>query len=107
MIDTCKHPGCDRAEKKALGFERGCVNPEHLRLLTHRENGQNRAGANLNSKSGVRGVYRAQGQWIARACLGPRTVEVGRFGDLGEAERAMTEWRRENMPASLRDRRAS
>ena len=88
-------------------FERGCVNPEHLRLLTHQENGQNRAGANTNSKTGIRGVYRAQGQWLARACVGPQTVEVGRFDDLAEAERAMTEWRREKMPVSLRDRKAS
>ncbi|MFJ4166317.1 HNH endonuclease signature motif containing protein [Microbacterium sp. NPDC089698] len=84
-------------------FNRACVNPAHLRLLTHQENGQNRAGANANSTSGVRGVHWSQGQWIARVCVGPKTVEVGRFADLSEAERAMTEWRRQNMPASLRD----
>ncbi|GAA1148111.1 hypothetical protein GCM10009651_36050 [Microbacterium natoriense] len=86
-------------------FNRSCVNPAHLRLLTHQENGQNRTGANTNSKSGVRGVYWAQGQWIARACIGPKTILVGRFDDLGEAERAITEWRIEHMPVSLRDRR--
>lgn len=89
-------------------FNRGCVNPEHLRLLTHQQNGQNRAGANVNSKSGVRGVYWTQDQWIARVCVGPETFEVGRFSELAEAERAVTEWRRLHMPVSLQDtRRAS
>lgn len=85
-------------------FNRSCVNPAHLRLLTHQENGQNRAGANTNSKSGIRGVYWAQEQWIARACIGPETIEIGRFDDLSEAEKAVTEWRREHMPVSLRDK---
>ena len=86
-------------------FNRSCVNPDHLRILTHQENGQNRSGANANSKSGVRGVYLANGQWLARVCVGPVTIEVGRFKDVREAERAITEWRREHMPASLRDQR--
>lgn len=86
-------------------FNRSCVKAAHLRLLTHQENGQNRAGANVNSKSGVRGVYWAQGQWLARACIGPVTHEIGRFDDIAEAEKAMVEWRRKNMPVSLRDRK--
>lgn len=84
-------------------FNRSCVNPEHLRLLTHQENGQNRAGANSNSKSGVRGVHRVKDQWLARVSVGPKVHSIGRFDDLGEAEKAIKEWRRRNMPVSLRD----
>lgn len=86
-------------------FNRPCVNPAHLRLLTHAENGQNRASANSNSKSGVRGVHWAQNQWIAKAQIGDEVFEIGRFNDLGEAERAVSIWRRDHMPASLRDRK--
>lgn len=86
-------------------FNRSCVNPDHLRLLTHQENGQNRAGANANSKSGVRGVHQVQGKWIARVSVGPDTHTVGRFDDVRDAERAITEWRREHIPASIRDQR--
>ncbi|WP_182252815.1 HNH endonuclease signature motif containing protein [Microbacterium esteraromaticum] len=86
-------------------FNRSCVKPDHLRLLTHQENGQNRAGANINSRSGVRGVYWSQNQWIARACIGPVTHEVGRFDNLADAEKAMIAWRHQHMPVSLRDRR--
>lgn len=86
-------------------FNRSCVNPSHLRLLSHSLNGQNRVGANANSRSGVRGVYRAQGQWIARGMIDRIAYEVGRFADLAEAEKAVSEWRREHMPASIQDQR--
>lgn len=88
-------------------FARSCVNPSHLRLLSHIENGQNRSSANSNSKSGVRGVYWAQGQWLARGVINRVTYEVGRFDDLAEAARAITEWRRQHMPASIQDQRRS
>lgn len=35
----------------------GCVNPSHLRPATPKQNMENRKGANLNSKTGIRGVY--------------------------------------------------
>jgi len=34
-----------------------CVNPAHLRAITHKQNQENRAGPNRNSKSDFRGVY--------------------------------------------------
>lgn len=87
-------------------FNRACVRPSHLRLLTHTENGQNRASANKNSKSGIRGVYQLNnGKWIARACRGDETVEIGRFLNIEDAEKAAVEWRRQNMPVSLNDNR--
>lgn len=39
-----------------LCFNRACVNPDHLRVVTHKQNMENRAGANPNSKTGIRGV---------------------------------------------------
>src|SRR4051812_6604959 len=33
-----------------------CVRPEHLRIVTRKQNNENRAGAQKNCKSGVRGV---------------------------------------------------
>jgi restriction endonuclease Mrr len=41
---------------------KNCVNPEHLRVVTRKQNSENRAGAQVNSSSGVRGVY-----WHKRA----------------------------------------
>lgn len=88
-------------------FNHGCVNPDHLRLLSHSLNGQNRASANSNSKSGVRGVYwcNTYNVWIAKAMLNRKVYGVGRFTSIEEAEQAITEWRREHMPASVNDQR--
>jgi hypothetical protein len=97
------------AEVDHMCFTRGCVNPDHLRLLSHSLNGQNRASANSNSKSGVRGVYWNEpgGVWIAKAMLNREAHTIGRFTDLAEAEKAVSEWRREHMPYSINDQRKS
>lgn len=86
-------------------FNRSCVNVAHLRLLDHTSNGQNRAGANSGSRSGVRGVYKPTGSdvWIARAMLNREAHHIGRFEKLEDAERAVTEWRRKHMPHSIND----
>ena len=88
-------------------FNRLCVNPRHLRLLTHAQNGQNRASANINSKSGIRGVYKPTGLdvWIARASMGDEVFEIGRFDNMSDAEKAAIKWRREHMPVSINDMR--
>lgn len=87
-------------------FNHSCVRPDHLRLLTHSMNGQNRSGANKNSKSGVRGVYwvAARQVWLARAMLNRVSYSIGAFARLEDAEAAAIAWRREHMPASIRDR---
>ena len=88
-------------------FNRLCVKPSHLRLLTHAQNGQNRASANINSKSGIRGVYKPTGldTWIASARKGGETFEIGRFDNMFDAEKAAIKWRREHMPVSINDMR--
>lgn len=95
------------SEVDHMCFNRGCVRPSHLRLLSHSLNGQNRASANKNSKSGIRGVYWLEERkgWMARAMLNRTPVEIGLFQTIDEAARAATEWRRIHMPASIRDQR--
>lgn len=102
-------PIADGAEVDHMCFNRGCVRPSHLRLLSHSLNGQNRASANSNSKSGVRGVYWLEERkgWMARAMLNRVHVEIGLFPTIEEAALAATEWRRVHMPASVHDQRKS
>lgn len=70
---------------------RHCVTAEHLQVVSQRLNTENRAGANLNNRSsGVRNVSwdSKNKKWRVKVGVGGRTVHVGRFTDLGEAERA-------------------
>lgn len=46
--------------------ELSCVNVEHLRLATHRENMANRSGADKSSKSGVRNITIRNGSHFVR-----------------------------------------
>ena len=97
------------AQMDHMCHNRSCINPEHLRFADHALNGQNRSTANSNSKSGIRGVYWLESGkcWMARAMLNRAHHEIGRFSNMGDAEQAVIQWRRENMPYSLMDRKAS
>jgi hypothetical protein len=87
---------------------RVCVNPDHLREATRSLNGQNRAGARIDSGSGIRGVrQREGGRWIAEAQVSKTRHYLGRFDTADEAEAAVVEFRRTHMPYSLMDREAS
>ena len=68
-----------------------CVNPSHLRATTYKQNQENRAGAQRNSSSGVRGVRWEpdRRKWLARVKHNGRTINVGRFASLNEAEEAV------------------
>lgn len=44
-------------------FSRNCVRPDHLRLVTPKQNAENRKGAQVNSRSGIRGVAFYKGKW--------------------------------------------
>lgn len=87
---------------------RGCVNPDHLRLATDALNQQNRRGAASNSQSGIRGVtwYPDRNKWMAKSNLRGRQYFLGYFDSASGAEKAVSEWRRENMPYSLMDKKA-
>src|SRR5690625_1858229 len=69
-------------------WTRACVNPEHLRLATNAQNGQNRSGSYSNS--GNRGVYwhARDRKWIAHARLNGEYYHGGSFDGLEEAKAA-------------------
>ena len=85
-----------------------CVDPDHLRLATNAQNGQNRQCARRNSTSGIRGVYWAKdhGKWRAQARLNGKQHYLGYFATLAEAEAVVTEWRQIHMPYSIMDQGA-
>lgn len=85
---------------------RSCVNPSHLRLATDGLNKQNRGGATIRSKSGVRGVSwnKDRNKWVSRAQVDRRVTQLGYFDSLDDAEEAVVAWRREHMPYSLMDK---
>jgi hypothetical protein len=68
-----------------------CVNPRHLRTVTCKQNGENRAGANRNNKSsGVRGVTRLKnGRWRGQVTHSGTWVNCGMFDTIAEAEEAV------------------
>lgn len=68
---------------------RACVNPAHLRPVTNKENHENRAGANRNNRTGVRGVtLTPEGRFRVKVGHHGRRYHGGRFDTLAEAEAA-------------------
>lgn len=65
-----------------------CVNPEHLRPVTHKQNMEHQAGAYRNSKTGVRGVYRRKNRYLVSVGHNGRKVHGGSFKTLEEAGEA-------------------
>jgi hypothetical protein len=80
-----------------LCHERLCVNVEHLRVTTHKQNLEHRRAANLNSHTGVRGVTydKKRGQYRVRVKHDYKEIHVGRFATLEEAEAAAVAARRQ------------
>ena len=83
------------------------VNPDHLRPVTAEQNQANRSGANKSSRSGIRGVswVKRDQVWRAEITANHERHDLGRFDTAEEAEVAVTEWRRINMPYSLMDQK--
>lgn len=83
-------------------WNRSCVNPDHMRVVTQAENTQNLSGAHHDNQSGIRGVYRHRsGKWQAYA----RGKYLGLFDSKEEAGAAAAAWRLANMPYSEMDKR--
>jgi hypothetical protein len=73
---------------------RACVNPDHLRLATYKQNSENLSSVG-NGKSGVRGVaWNAKlGKWQAELRHNYRKHYLGLFDDVEDAARAVREAR--------------
>lgn len=81
----------------------GLINTDdNLRICTHAENQQNRKGAQMNSKSGIRGVFwnKNAKKWQAHIRLQGKQIYLGRFDDIVDAEQAVIEARLKYMPYS-------
>lgn len=67
-----------------------CVNPEHLRPVTPKQNMENRSSANVNSSSGVLGVHwnSNKKKWRVRVSMGGEQIHIGWFKSVSEAEDA-------------------
>lgn len=84
---------------------RACVNPAHFRLADKSQNGQNRSGLSRNNQSGYRGVYwnPARRKWMGKAEV--RGVHFcDAYESKEEAAEAVSKWRAEHMPFSIKDR---
>lgn len=75
---------------------------ENLRIVKHAENHQNRADAQRNSKTGIRGVcwYKRHQKWQALVKVKQKRKHLGYFESLEDAEIAVKEARRDFMPFS-------
>lgn len=74
----------------------------NLRIVSCAENLQNKKGAQVDSKSGIRGVSFCEKskKWRADVTVKRKTFYLGLFKDLKEAERAVIEARKKYMPYS-------
>lgn len=85
---------------------RACVNPEHLRTATNKQNTENPAGLNRNNTSGARGVSwdKVNKAWRAAVVHNGKTHRLGRFSSLHEASVAAKDKRIELFTYNVLDR---
>lgn len=98
----------DGHEIDHMCHNRSCVNPGHLRPVTHKQNGENRAGLQSNNKSGVQGVQWRERtrRWKATVRHNDRVYYVGSFEDLEDAAAAVVAKRNELFTHNDLDRAA-
>lgn len=68
-----------------------CVRPDHLRDIPHKQNQEHRRGATRSSTSGVRGVTweKRRNHWVATVTHYGKSIYVGSFNNLADAEAAV------------------
>jgi len=88
---------------------KACVNPSHLNPVTIQQNSENRSGAQVNSRTGVRGVIwnKAARKYEASVVVHQKRHYVGLFESLAEAEAAVIAKRNSLHTNNLVDRRAA
>lgn len=86
-----------------------CVNPEHLRIVTSKQNSENVRGAQKNSRTGVLGVSWASHvkRWRADVTHNGKQRLLGYFDSIEEASAAATARRNEVFTHNDADRIAS
>ena len=79
-----------------------CVHPNHLRLVTNKQNSEN-LGVQAGNTSGYRGVYwsRERKAWYASVTHNRKKYNLGRFDTAEEAHAVVSAWRRENFTHSI------
>lgn len=106
-LETGKRPPRRRAkyELDHICHERTCVNPAHLRLVTRKQNQENRAGPRRDNAAGVRGVTaQANGRWLAQVVHNQQLISLGTFDTLEEANDAACAKRLELFTHNVEDR---
>ena len=87
----------------------GCVRPEHLRLVTNKQNQENQKGPQTRNRSGYRGVYwnKERGKWGTLVCHQGRRYHAGHYDDPEQANAAVIAKRNELYTHNNPDRRAA
>lgn len=79
----------------------GCVNPEHLRVVTPSRNGQNRSPRAYRGATGVRNVSRTpEGTYAVHLTIDGKRTYCGAFHSLDEADAEARRLRKIHYPAS-------
>lgn len=88
---------------------RRCVNPSHLRMVTNKQNMENRRGAMCNSKSGILGVSwsKITSKWAVYVKHNGKVVGGGYYVDIADAEAAAIALRKKLFTHNDLDRVAS
>ena len=91
-----------------LCHNHACVNPDHLRAVTHKQNGEHRNGP-AGAISGVLGVHwhKRIGKWQASVRHNGKLYHAGYFESIEEAGQAAAAKRNELYTHNDMDRRAA
>lgn len=85
---------------------RSCINPDHLRSVTNKQNGENRKGPNSNNTSGILGVSwnKRHEKWRAQFTHNRKSIYVGMFDRIEDAEKAIIASRNRVFTCNQNDR---